>query len=169
MRALLDDNRSIYVTDDTPAAEKIYNARFYFDPNSISMASGNSHYIFYGLSGSSTVVLRLEFRNSSGNYQVRASTRNDSSTFSNTAWITISDTVHALEVDWTASTSTVAINGQTTLYIDGIARGMINSIDNDTRQIDRVQIGAVNGVDSGTRGSYFFDSFRAHRITTIGP
>ena len=45
-----------------PTLEPRYRARFYFDPNSIPMANGNTHYIFYGYSGASTVVLRIEFR-----------------------------------------------------------------------------------------------------------
>ncbi|NJN98415.1 MAG: hypothetical protein HC875_32150, partial [Anaerolineales bacterium] len=35
LQALLDDNTSIYVTDDSPSAESRYRARFYFDPNTI--------------------------------------------------------------------------------------------------------------------------------------
>jgi len=62
MPALLDDNNAIYVQDDTPNAKSRYRARFYFDPNSIPMASGNTYYVFYGYSGASTVVLRTEFR-----------------------------------------------------------------------------------------------------------
>jgi hypothetical protein len=62
LQARIDDNNSIYVRDDTPALETQYRASFRFDPNSITMSSGNAHYIFYGYSGTSTVVLRIEFR-----------------------------------------------------------------------------------------------------------
>jgi hypothetical protein len=50
MRALIDDNNAIFVTDDSPNAEPVYNARFYFDPNSTPMVSGDNHFIFYGYS-----------------------------------------------------------------------------------------------------------------------
>src|SRR5690348_15015569 len=71
LRAVINNTASIYVTDDRPNAEARYRARFYFDPNSISMSSGNAHYIFYGYTGTSTDVLRVEFRRSAGTYQVR--------------------------------------------------------------------------------------------------
>ena len=77
---MIDDANTIYVRDDSPNAEPRYRVRFYFDPNSISMASGNTHFIFKGFMGTTTEVLRMEFRQSSGAYQLRASLLNDSST-----------------------------------------------------------------------------------------
>jgi hypothetical protein len=61
LQARLDDNRAIYCTSDHPEGEKIYRARFYFDPNSIRMAEGDVHQIFQGW-GSGAQVLRGEFR-----------------------------------------------------------------------------------------------------------
>ena len=66
LRALINNTTSIYVTDDRPISETRYRARFYFDPNSITMSNGNAHYIFYGYTGTSTDVLRIELRRSSG-------------------------------------------------------------------------------------------------------
>ena len=79
MQAVIDDAVSIYVNDDTPNAEPRYRARFYFDPNSITMASGDAHFIFKGFAGTATEVLQVEFRNSAGAYQIRAKLLNDSS------------------------------------------------------------------------------------------
>jgi hypothetical protein len=67
MQAAIDRNNAIYVSDELPSAEHRYRARFYFNPNLISMASGNAHYIFYRYSGSSTIVLRVELRYYAGN------------------------------------------------------------------------------------------------------
>ena len=72
MQAVIDDANAIYVTDDSPNAEPRYRARFYFDPNSIPMASGDAHYIFKGFMGTSTEVLRVEFRQSAGAYQTQS-------------------------------------------------------------------------------------------------
>ena len=44
--AVLGNNNAMYVADDTPNLEPRYRARFYFDPNSIPMANGNTHAIF---------------------------------------------------------------------------------------------------------------------------
>ena len=43
LQAVLDDNNSIYVTDERPNAEPRYRARFYFDPNSIAMTLSLIH------------------------------------------------------------------------------------------------------------------------------
>ena len=169
LQAVLDDNVAIYVTDDTPAAEPRYRARFYFDPNSIPMVGGNNHYIFYGYSGTSRVVMRVQFRFSNGNYQLRAALRNDASTWTNTSWFTINDAPHPIELDWQAATAAGANNGSLTLWIDGTQRANLTGVDNDMRRIDRVRLGAVTGIDSGTRGAYYFDAFESRRQTPIGP
>jgi hypothetical protein len=169
MQATIDDNTSIYVTDDRANAERRYRARFYFDPNSIIMASGDNHYIFYGFSGTSTIVLRLQLRFSSGNYQLRAALRNDGSTWTNSNWFTISDATHFIELDWRAATAVGANNGGLTLWIDNVQQANLTGVDNDTRRIDRVRLGAVAGIDTGTRGTYYFDAFESRRQTFIGP
>jgi len=143
--------------------------RSYFDPNSISMASGDAHFIFDGYTGTSTLVLRVEFRHSSGNYQVRARLLNDSTTWTNTSWFTISDASHFFELDWRAAIAAGANNGGLTLWIDGTQRANLAGVDNDTRRIDRVRLGAVAGIDTGTRGTYYFDAFESRRQTYIGP
>ena len=168
LNALINDNRSIYVVDNSPVNDTRYRARFYFDPNSIMMTSGNKHYTFYAYNASGTVVFRLEFQ-FNGVYQVRASILNDSSTFSSTAWHTISDGPHPIEFDWLASSAPGANNGSVTLWIDGAQKEIRGGIDNDTRRVESIRLGAVSGVDSGTRGTEFFDAFESRRSTYIGP
>ncbi|HET6595245.1 MAG TPA: hypothetical protein VFG81_06460 [Anaerolineales bacterium] len=165
MQVVLDDNNSIFVTDDTPNAEARYRARFYFDPNSISMANGDNHYIFQGYTGASTAVLRIQFRFSSGSYQLRAALRDNSSSWTNTSWFAINDAPHLIELDWRAAVN----NGGLTLWIDEVQKANPSGIDNGARKIDRVQLGAVNAVDSGTRGTYYLDAFESRRQTYIGP
>jgi hypothetical protein len=169
LRAVIDDNNVIYVTDDRPNAERRYRARFYFDPNSISMNNKDSHYLFYGYTGASTVVLRVQFRFLNGSYQLNVGLRNDSSSWTSSSWFTISDAPHSIELDWRASTGSGANNGGLTLWIDGTQRADLTGLDNDTRRIDRVRLGAVTGIDNGTRGTYYFDTFESRRETYIGP
>ena len=165
MQAAINDNTAIYVTDDTPAAESRYRARFYFDPNSISMSSGDNHFIFYAISGTSKVVTRIQFRfTNSGGYQVRVQILNNSSAWTNSAWFGISDAPHALEINWLAAT-----NGGITLWIDGTQRAALTGIANSNYRVDRVRLGAVNGIDTGTRGTTYFDAFESRRQTFIGP
>jgi hypothetical protein len=169
LQAVIDDNKAIFVTDEKPNAEPHYRARFYFDPNSISMKSNDNHYLFHGYTGTSTVVLRIQIRYSNGSYQIRAALRNDSSTWSSTSWFSISDASHLIEVDWRAATTSGANNGALTLWIDGTQRANLTGVDNDTRRIDRAQLGAVAGIDTGTRGTYYIDSFESRQQMYIGP
>jgi hypothetical protein len=133
------------------------------------MSSGNAHYIFYGYSGTSTGVLRIEMRRSSSGYQIRGALRNDASTWTSSGWITISDAPHVIETDWRAATVAGANDGGLTLWIDGVQRANLTGTDNDTRRIDRVRLGAVSGIDTGTRGTEYFDQFESRRRTYIGP
>ena len=170
MQAVIDDNNSIYVTDDSPNTETHYRARFYFDPNSIPMASGDAHFIFKGFMGTASEVLRVEFRRSSaGAYQIRASLVDDAGGFTNTVGFTISDASHFIEIDWRAATAAGANNGGLTLWIDNVQLANLTGVDNDTRRIDRARLGAVAGIDTGTRGTYYFDAFESRRQTFIGP
>ncbi|MGQ0600334.1 MAG: LamG-like jellyroll fold domain-containing protein [Anaerolineales bacterium] len=171
LQALIDSNGAIYVTDESPSAESRYRARFYFDPNTITMANGKAHVLFYGYTGAdfSTPVVQVEFRFSSGAYQLRSGARNDLNDWSSSGWNTISDSPHWIEFDWGASTAAGASNGGLTLWIDGTQRANLTTVDNDTRRIERVRLGAVAGLDNGTRGTYFFDGFESRRTTFIGP
>ncbi|MEO7841593.1 MAG: hypothetical protein ABIU06_19810, partial [Anaerolineales bacterium] len=169
LRAVIDDLNSVYVRDDSPNAEPRYRGRFYFDPNSISMASGDAHFILKGFMGTILEVVQMEFRLSSGGYQVRASLLNDASTWAYTNWFALSDAAHFIEFDWRASTGAGANNGGLTVWIDGAQQIDMPGIDNDTLRVDRIRLGALSGLDTGTRGTYYFDAFTSRRQTYIGP
>jgi uncharacterized protein YjiK len=169
MQALINDTNTIYVNDDHPTAEPRYRARFYFDPNSITMASGNAHIIFYGIDAAGSSHLRVEFRFSSGVYEISAALKNDSGSYISTNQFPISDAPHAIEFDWRAATAAGANDGGLTLWIDGAQQANLTGIDNDTWRIDRVRLGPAAGIDSGTQGTYYFDAFESRRKSYIGP
>ncbi len=169
MQAVLDDTVSIFLTDDMPNAETRYRARFYFAPNSLNMADGNAFFIFNAFMNTSTAVGRVEFRSSGGAYQVRARVMNDAGSWTNTAWFTISNGPHPLEIDWRAATAAGANNGGITLWIDGVQQADISNVDNDTHRVDRARLGAVAGLDAGISGTCFFDDFVSGRQNYIGP
>jgi hypothetical protein len=133
------------------------------------MVSGDNHFIFKGFVGTTTEVLQVEFRRSSGTYQLRARLLNDASNWISSNWFTISDASHFIELDWRAATAAGANNGGLTLWIDGAQQANLTGVDNDTRRIDRARLGAVIGIDTGTRGTYYFDAFESRRLTYIGP
>lgn len=169
LQAVIDDTNAIYLTDDNPNLELRYRARFYFDPNSILMTSGDVHFIFKGFMSTSTEVLRMEFRQSVGAYQVRASLLDDGTTWLSTNWFTVSDASHFIELDWRAATVVGTNDGGVTLWIDDAEQADLTNVDNDTRRIDRARLGALAGIDTGTRGTYYFDAFESRRQSHIGP
>jgi len=169
-QALLDDNTSISVMDETPAGETHYRARFYFNPHSLAMASGDSHVLFFGYGGTSLTspVVGVELQFASGSYRVRAALRHNDAIWRYGAWVNISNSMHYLELEWQAASASGANDGLAHLWVDGILRSNLTGIDNDTLRIDRVRLGAVAGIDAGTRGTDYFDDFESRRSTYIG-
>jgi hypothetical protein len=169
MQALINDTASMYVRDDSPIAEPRYRARFYFDPNNITMANNDMHTLFYGYDVVAS-ILRVDFRMSAGNYQLMVRTLNNGTTWSAaTNWFTISDEPHAIEFDWQASSAAGASDGYLTFWIDGVQQANLTGIDNDTRRIEAIHLGIVTGMDAGTSGIEYFDAFESRRPTYIGP
>lgn len=171
LAALFDNNTSMYVRDDSPVAEPRYRARFYFDPNSIAMASSDVHTILQGRVGS-TIVFNIQLNNNTGTtsgYQIRTQIYNDAGNTTNGTYIGITDAPHAIELDWQVATSAGANNGSITLWIDGVQRYISPGIDNDMIRVEEVRFGPLAGIDTGTRGTYYLDAFESRRTTYIGP
>jgi RHS repeat-associated protein len=169
LQALINDTNVLYARDDTPNAETRYRARFYFDPNSISLPSGGTHIIFAGFNSGNTQAFRVEFANNGGIYQVRAGARLDGLTtgFTYSSWYTISDAAHYIEIDWQASSAAGQNNGYLTLWLDGAQQQNVTGLDNDTRRVDYAELGAGN-LPSGTSGTEYFDAFESRRTSYIG-
>jgi hypothetical protein len=169
LQAVIDDANVLSVMSDHPAAEPRYRARFYFDPNAISMASGDIHVILRGYSGASLVVLRVEFGYTAAGYQIRVGVVNDGAVWTSTSWFPLTDAPHATELDWRAASGAGANDGGLTLWIDGLEGQNVAGIDNDSLRIDRVLLGALSSIDPGTRGIYYFDAFESRKQSYIGP
>ncbi|HET7010804.1 MAG TPA: integrin alpha [Anaerolineales bacterium] len=168
LQAVIDDKKSIYVVDDTPAAETTYQVRFYFDPNGISMADDDAHVLLTTLSSTGSVAFRAELRRYPGEYQIRVTAMLDRGRYS-TPWMTLTDAPHFLEIGWQAASGIDTRDGALGLWVDGELRDENASLDNDSRRIDSVHWGAVSDLDAGTQGVYFFDAFFSTRGIPIGP
>jgi hypothetical protein len=169
LQAVINDNNPLYVADDTPSAEARYRARFYFDPNTMSMGKNNDLVIFAGYDPSGTAVLQLVLRFAPGGYRMRAGMLSDTGVLAYTGWVNINDAPQAIEVDWRAATAPGAADGGLTLWLGGNEQAIISAVDNHTRSIDSVRLGAVSGLHTQIRGTYYFDEFESHRATYIGP
>lgn len=171
MQEVIDDNTPISLVDAIPAGEARYRARFYIDPNSTSMANGDSYVLFFGYSGGGftrpVVVVELQFWN--GAYQLRAGLAHDDTSWRRGAWVTIDDAPHFAEIDWRAASGPGMSDGGLGFWVDGVQRSNLSGVDNDTWRIDTARLGANAGIDNGTRGVTFIDGFVSRRTTYIGP
>ncbi|MBI5304501.1 MAG: S8 family serine peptidase [Chloroflexi bacterium] len=169
MQAVISNTTAIYVTDNSPANESAYHARFYFSPNGVTIPNGGNHDLFVGRTTTGTVIFRIQLRNSSGNYQVRALAINNTSSNYATSWYTISNASHAIEIAWQAATTANGTNGAISLWMDGTLKQTRSGIPNGNRRLDQVRLGATSGLSSGISGAEYFDAFVSTRTTYIGP
>ena len=170
LRVNIINNTSMYMTDNSPTAEKHYRVRFYFDPNSITMASGDAHNIFYAYSGNATTALiRSAFFYTSSQYRLNMQVRNDADAWLTTSTITLSDAPHVIEFEWQAASAPSGNDGKFLLWQDGSLVSSITGLDNDARGIDVVRFGPSAGIDTGTRGIYYLDAFEIPPLLYIGP
>lgn len=171
LAALIDNTTSMYVRDVQSAAEPRYRARFYFDPNSVSMASSDVHTIFVGRTNTSA-AFNVQFNNNTGTssgYRIRVQIFNDAGGNTNGTYFTLSDAPHTIEVDWQKATSVGANNGTLTLWMDGVSKETISAVDNDTLLVEEARLGPLTGIDAGTAGTVYFDAFESRRSSYIGP
>jgi hypothetical protein len=147
----------------------VYRARFYFDPNSITMASGNAHFLMLARDDAAVVAYRIELRSFQGDYQIRGVAPLEGSASYATPWITLVDGPQFIEIAWLASSGPDDNNGVLYLLVDDEPSAGSEALDNPGRRVDSVRLGAVSGVDTATRGSYFFDAFVSNWGAAIGP
>ncbi len=168
MEAKVDDTTDIYVQDTLSSSYNLYHARFYFNPHSIIMVGGTTHYIFSGIDADSGREFMVTLGYSGSFYWVRVSIRADSGTFISTPTFTITDDWHAIEIAWKKSGAGLS-NGYAKMFIDGAVQGEVNTIDNDGRTLSNVLLGAVGGLDATTSGTMYFDDFESRSNSIIGP
>ena len=164
----IDSTTATYVVDNSPNAEARYRARFHFDPNTITMANGDVHAIFYGYNSANLGLFQISLYYNNG-YFVRVGVVDNGTTWRYSPYVLISDAPHYLEIDWRAATGVGANDGLLNFWVDGVQRGNLTGINNDTRRVEYVRLGAVTGIDAGTHGTYYFDAFESRRVNYIGP
>lgn len=173
LAALIDNTTSMYVRSDHPVAEPRYRARFYFDPNSITMASADIHSLFNGRTASGANVFTIQFNYTTTttppSYRIRPQIYNNAGSATSGSYQVISDAPHYIEIDWQADTAAGATNGALTLWIDGVLKQTMSTIDNETLRVEEVRLGPLTGLDAGTLGTYFLDAFESRKTTYIGP
>ncbi len=170
LKARIDDTNSMYVAK-TFTDKSRFRARFYFDPNSLTMPTATGFIISQGRDASGvSYQVELGYTTASG-YRVRTQVYNDAQVLAVGSWVNISDNPHFVEIDWKAA-DTGTTNGYLSLWVDGVAQGSQTGIDNDTRVVNEVRLGAVAGIEAGTGGTnkeLRLDKFESRSSISVGP
>ncbi len=168
LQAVLSNRSDSYVSDVTPANLATYHARFRFDPNTVSIASGKSHQLFTARNSSGNTTLVIEVRKGTGTrYEVRAGSRLNSGSTSWTGWASFTDDRHTIEVGFAAATTASGSNGSVTLWVDGTSAASVAKLKNGSQRIDAVRLGP-QAIPTGVSGTEYLDDFVSTVSSTIG-
>ncbi len=166
--ANIDDQSDIYVIDSSPLGDASYHARFYFDPNSISIPSEEFVDLFQSLDMTSSIANYVRLRSVDGQYQIQAGAVDDNQQTYATSWFDTNDDYHAFEIDWQASSTPDANDGYLKLWIDGEDKANLSDLDIYTKRIDTIKLGALSISDPAISGNIFYDDFVSNRTGYIG-
>lgn len=166
LRAVINDNNSLFAYKDVVKTTN-YRYRFYFDPNSISMANNDRFMIshLYQNGGSWIWMDGVDYyRNSSGVYYLSFGGNDDAGAWSVYDEIAISDSPHYIEIAMVRATTAVSSNGSYEWWVDGVSQGLFTGIDNYNLMNDQnwTETLCADSVDTGTRGTIYFDDFKAN-------
>ena len=167
LHASLVNRNQMYVADITPSVASVYNARFVFDPNSVTIGSGKVHDLFHGLDAGARTALTVQIRAATGGYQVRVGSllRSGSTTYS--SWWAITDSPHTMEIGWQAASTQTGNNGAQRLWIDGTLRQAQTTLANGTTRLEEARLGP-QVIPTGVAGTEYFDAFVSTLGTFIG-
>ena len=134
-------------------------ARFYIDPNALTMATNNSFYLLDLIYGAGTIFAQVVLRWDGSNFVTRLYAINDEAGEVNTTSTTLSDAPHYIEIYVTREVSNGSNDGTASIWVDGGSQKDLTGIGNYARftQLDIVQLGATGGIDTGTRGTFYLD------------
>ncbi len=171
LQAVVDDTNSLFVRDDSPAAEARYRARFYLDPNGFDPGETSGHQRVRVLLAQDSLDNRLVtivLKRLGGQFSVMARVRLKDGSRTDTPFTDITDAPHAIEFDWQRAGSVDTADGTFELFIDGTSVATLSALDDGDSSVDYVRMG-VFSVKSGASGTLFLDEFVSHRRTLIGP
>jgi hypothetical protein len=162
LSCVIDDTTAIFGQHDLASPYSttgILRARYYVDPNSLTMANNNS-FVMFRCDSSAGVLIYCHLRYVTGEgYYIYGTTYNDVPTPTNTAYYAITDGEHYVEVKLIRATNNASSDGSFQLWIDGADKETISNIDNYDRfaAFKTSYLGPVVGLDAGTSGTFYMD------------
>jgi FtsP/CotA-like multicopper oxidase with cupredoxin domain len=161
-------NRLAYVTDNSPAADTSYKARFAFNRNTlISGAATTVLTLFEGRTATNASVFAVQYRYTAGVSQVRTLLfRSGGAATVTGAWVNLAAGTQILRVDWLAGPATGANAGSLKLTVNNAVVQTLTG-NTSTLSVDSVRLGVTAGATttSGSSGTAFFDWFSSTRYT----
>jgi hypothetical protein len=152
-----------YVQDNSPAAEKTYNASFYLKLN--SLAFGNTtdrlqHLVGYSSDG--TPRFRVVLRKNGTEKRLVLEAREDGGNWESTVGVSevmLPAGYNKIEIDWSAGPGT----GQFQVALNDGSFGGLTGLSNSGAQIDQIKWGAVSGTIDAITGTLDIDEFSSWR------
>ncbi len=160
-----------YLVDSSPSASARYGARLSFDTRDLDLFPCDAILIF-AASDQDIVTepsqhVRLLLRRAcdgTDSYQLKARARHQTSPSSTewwgSAWYTVDDGVHTVELDWRTASGPSEHDGYLRLWLDGIYTANVAYLGNGNRRIEAVLLATV-GVDVNSGGFLYLDDFES--------
>jgi len=139
------------------SATRFTRHRFYFDPNTLTMADNDRFQLLNLRNGSGSAVGRIEFGYTIANgYNIRAGLYTDAGAWVDGTAQDVSDAPHCIEYLLARASTSTAADGRCHLRIDGILVDSITDEDNYNRfdQINKARLGAPFDIDAGTSAHF---------------
>lgn len=166
LQCVIDDTTAIYGLTSISAPASQLRYRFYIDPNSLSMGSGENFVCsaIYGTHATVSLVAGCHLGWDGSSFEIRAFCFDDGNAFRGTSFYNISDGAHYVEVHLTRASAASANDGSISLYIDGALQQTVSAIDtyDAFNLISSMRLGAIVGIDAGTSGTLYLDEFKAN-------
>jgi|GEM_PF-4904976 len=174
-------NSRAYVQDTSPEYEPVYRASFDFNPNAITMATGDAHSFFTAWrddvwDGVGIVpAFQLYVYNRGGKYVFRgiASYNSDNKRLA-TGFLPLgpvgSSRVSKIIVEFITASAPGVGDGSLTVALDRGAGGIISksvASKNSAMFVDWVNLGPFQSIETTTVGSYCFDDFQSFRTLML--
>lgn len=176
LSCLIDDTTAIFGRIHLAGAVTQTRLRFYFDPNSLTMANNNTFILAYFAQngGSFLRTWYLDFRYlSATGYRLILRGLTDGGSVPVNDVCDISDAPHYIEIHSVRAATDVSADGTLQWWVDGVDQGTFTGIDNYNLFADyngRFIVGATADLDTGTSGTFYLDEFKANDDgSVIGP
>lgn len=153
-----------YVQDNSPAAEKTYNASFYLKVDSLGFGNTTDRlHHFVGYSSEGTPRFRIVLRKNGTEKRLVLEAREDGGNWESTEGISevmLPAGYNKIEINWSAGSG----DGEFRVKLDDVFAGPgLTGLSNNGAQVDQVKWGAVSGTIVAVTGTLDVDEFSSWR------